>query len=140
MMSRFFQLFVLVACLGCDGTDGKLIDLRQQASTAYAAAERAFASKDFAKAKEQYTLALQGGLYADFIEPAKVRLAVATAQAGDLDTALKSINDMEQGAENKAEVLAAKSFILAKQGKTTESQAAWAQAIRYNRSVQKFGN
>jgi predicted negative regulator of RcsB-dependent stress response len=139
MIARCLLLIVLFACLGCGGVDEGLVDLRKQASTAFDSAQQAFANKDFVKAKEQYALALQGGLYADFIEPAKVRLAVSTAASGDVENALKSLSEMEQGAENKAEVLAAKSYILAKQGKTAESQAAWAQAVRYNASVKKFG-
>jgi outer membrane protein assembly factor BamD (BamD/ComL family) len=140
MISRLLLFIVLFAYLGCSGVDEKLVDLRKQASTAYDAAEKAFASKSFAEAKDQYALALQGGLYADFIEPAKIKLAVSTAESGDIETAFKMISEMEQGAENKADVLAARSHILAKQGKAAESQAVWAQAIRYNRNVKKFGN
>jgi outer membrane protein assembly factor BamD (BamD/ComL family) len=100
------------------GFNETLVDPRKQASTAFDSAEKAFASKNFAEAKDQYTLALQGGLYADFIEPAKIKLAVSTAESGDIETALKMISEMEQGAENKADVLAARSHILAKQRKS----------------------
>ncbi len=139
-MNRIFLLTLLASFCGCSGSGTtETEDKRQTAAAAYENAQTAFTSKDYAKAKEAYDIALKGGLYSDLIGPARVRQAVCLAELGDIDGAMQEIIALEGGAPNIDEVLSAKSYILAKQGKAAESKAAWAQAIKINRNVKKFG-
>lgn len=131
----------MLACLlGCGGASSNVSEgTRQSAAEAYESAQTAFGSKDYTAAKESYDNALKGGLYSDLIGPARVRLAICMAETGDVEGAMQEIIALEGGAPNIDEVLAAKSHILAKQGKAAESKAAWAQAVKINRGVKKFG-
>ena len=124
---------------GCGGDSAAVVDSRQSAAQAYEKAEQAFNAKNFAEAKDAYDQCLSGGLPADLLGTARVRRAVCLAEAGDFAAASEEITALESAAPNLDEVFAAKSYILAKQGKLAESKASWAQAIRYNRSVKKFG-
>jgi Tfp pilus assembly protein PilF len=140
-MKLNFCLISVIACLvGCGGTSStESVDMRAEAGNAYAEAVKAFDSKDYATAKPLFDNALQGGLYSDFIGPARVRRAVCMAESGDFEGANAELTALEGGAPNVDEIFAARSFMLAKQGKLAESKAAWAQAIRYNPKVKKFG-
>lgn len=139
-MMRLTFLLVTIAFVGCGGGGSSESEsTRQTAASAYESAQTAFNNKDYAKAKESYDLALKGGLYSDLIGPARARRAICLAETGDADGAMQEIVALEGGAPNIDEVFAAKSYILAKQGKIPESNAAWAQAVKINRSIKKFG-
>ncbi len=139
-MMRFTILLAVVACVGCGvGGSPESESSRQTAASAYESAQTAFESKDYAKAKESYDLSLSGGLYSDLIGPARVRRAICLAETGDIEDAMQEIVALEGVAPNTDEVLAAKSYLLAKQGKLVESKASWAQAVKINRSIKKFG-
>jgi tetratricopeptide (TPR) repeat protein len=133
-------LALLTSSFGCGGGTTLQENKRQSAAQAYEKADQAFKAQNFSEAKVAYDECLNGGLPADLVGPARVRRAICLAESGDSTAANEEIKALEAAAPNLDEVFAAKSYILAKQGKTAESQAAWAQAVRYNRSVQKFGN
>jgi predicted negative regulator of RcsB-dependent stress response len=144
LRSSLPMIMLFVCCMissGCGESQELPADKRQKSQQAFEKATEAFSQKDFSAAEVGFSEALaNGGLNGDQFEEAHVKLAVAMAASNKFGEAMSTLAKIEQGSTIPDQILAAKSFILAKQGKTAESHAAWAQAVRYNRSVQKFGN
>jgi tetratricopeptide (TPR) repeat protein len=140
ILSRLALLVSIAAfTLGCGGSKQAATDARLSASESFQAAEDAFDRKEFSLAESEYSNALKGGLYIDLLDTALAKRAVSRAELGNLDQALQDLNEQERRAVQLDIVYAAKSYVLGKQGKTSESRAAWSKAQRINRSIQEFG-
>lgn len=130
-----------VACTssGCGSASKEAAKSRETSAAAAAEGLKAFESHDYAAAASKLAAAIDGGgLNADSYSAAAVRLAVAQAQQGQLAEADALLTKLEQGAPNVDEILAARSFLLKKQGKLAESRTALAKARQINRSVTEF--
>ena len=57
---------------------------------------------------------------------------------GKFDEALALLTSLEQGAPNLDQVFAARAFVLKKQNKLAEANAALAKARQYNRTIKEF--
>lgn len=137
---RFALLFSIGSCvLGCGGSSPSREGVRKSAKDAFNAAETAFDAKDFSTAEKEYAAALGGGLYIDLIDTARVKQAVSRAELGDLDQAMADLVEMERDAMEMDLVYSAQSYVLAKQGESGKSKAAWKKARRINRRVRTFG-
>jgi tetratricopeptide (TPR) repeat protein len=124
---------------GCSSSDADNAAIRQSASDAYSAGIQAFDAKDYPKAVESFSVAIsQGGLNPDSYTDAAVKLAVGYGATGKFDEAAQLLDNLERGAPELDLVYAARSYVLAKQGKLAESRAALAKARQYNRTVQEF--
>ncbi len=137
-LARVVLGLTLAHCAGC-GDSGGDVGTRQSASIAYGAGVDAFAKKDYPAACELLTQALdQGGLNSDLYADAMVKRAVCYGAAGKFDEALADLTKLEAGAPNLDQVFAARAFVLKKQGKVAEANAAMAKARQYNRMVKEF--
>ncbi|MBL9166062.1 MAG: hypothetical protein JNL18_25300 [Planctomycetaceae bacterium] len=131
-------LLVSVVVVGCGKSD-EFAEARRTSSKSYEEGAAAFSSRDFPKAIESLSGAIQsGGLNADLYSSAAVQLAVAYAATRRFEEANLLLSELEAGAPNRDEVFAARSYVLAKQGKLAESRTALAKARQYNRAVQEF--
>jgi tetratricopeptide (TPR) repeat protein len=132
---------VFAACLltGCGGHT-EVVNTRENAYAAVVQADQAFQSRDYATAAERYDVAVNGGgVNPDVYASSSVKLAISHAMLKKFDDAIAVLDKIEQeGAPNLAEIYAARSFILKKQGKAAESRAALAKARRYNPRIQEF--
>jgi tetratricopeptide (TPR) repeat protein len=129
----------LLAAVGCNSPDSRLIDQRGLAYAAMANGEAAFAAKDYKKAAESFKQAIETGvLNPDLYADASVKLAVSFGATDQFDPALALLEQLEQNAPNLDQIYAARSYVLAKQGKAAESRAALAKARQFNRSAQEF--
>lgn len=136
---RAATLTAVLACAGCSGsTSGSDAVAREQSAKAFQQAEDALEQDDFARAKELFDLAIaEGHLSIDAIGVAYAGRAVCLAELGQFEEAHDDLDKMEQ-APNQGEILAARSYVLEKQGKKAEARAAWAKAKRFNRLVQPY--
>lgn len=133
------SMALVLLTVGCRRSNELAEDKRVAARQAYNEGVTALESRQYAVARDKLQEAIStGAIYSGSIVDAKVRLAVATAGAGDLSTASTQLNDLEQNAPELDLVFAAKAYVLAKQGKAAESRAALAKARQYNRTVQEF--
>ena len=124
---------------GCGSKPVPAVD-REAAIQAHAAGVAAFEKQNYQVAKDHFQMAVDSGLLnSDVLVNALIQLAVADAALGNLDEASKTLDRAARGAPSADQLLAAQSFILAKQGKTREAKAAWAKAKKINRRVKKFG-
>jgi tetratricopeptide (TPR) repeat protein len=124
---------------GCGGTSTETINVRETAAAALAKGDAAFASRDYAGALPHLEESVNsGGLNADAYSDAAVKLVVCYGATGKYDEALKLLEILEGGAPNLDQVYAARSFVLRKQGKVAEANAALAMARRYNRTIKEF--
>jgi Tfp pilus assembly protein PilF len=133
-------IFLLVAMVaGCSYPGEKQEDARRVAAEAYDKAQQAFASKDYATAGVSLTEAINaGGLNPDLLVDATAKRAVCWGATGKPTEAIESLQQIESWGEQQDVVLAARAYVLAKQGKVAESRAALAKARQYNRTVQEF--
>ena len=141
MISAFLTLASVVAAsvVGCSSPADKLEDVRRTAQEEFDAAMTAFNARDYAAAETKLAAALKlGGLYPDLYCEAAVKQAVCWAAAGKTTEAMSELDRLEQGAPNLDQIYAARSYVLAKQGKVAESRAALAKARQLNRTVSEF--
>jgi hypothetical protein len=133
-------IFLLVAIVaGCSYPGEKQEDARRVAAESYNAGLTAFNSKDFASAEPKLTQALNaGGLNPDHLVDATIKRAVCWARAGKSGEAIAELDKMETWGVGPDALYAARSYVLAKQGKGAESRAALAKAKQFNRAVQEF--
>jgi hypothetical protein len=135
------NLIVLTAAIavGCSYAGEEAADTRRIANQAYGEGLAAFNAKDRALAEQKFTTAIDaGGLNPDSYVDAAIKRAVCWGAASKFDEALAELAKLESGGGPLDQILAARSYILAKQGKAAEARAALAQARRYNRTVQEF--
>lgn len=135
------HLLVWLACLAAVGCGGANVDesSRQTGAEAFAAATEEFDQRSYAPAAEHFGVAIQkGGLNSDQFAEALVKRAVCWAAEGKAPEALEELDKLEANAPNLDQVFAARSFVLKKQGKPGEANAALAKARQFNRSVKEF--
>ena len=141
MISALMSLasFVAASAVGCSSPADKLADVRRSAQEEFDAAMTAFDARDYATADAKLATALKlGGLHPDVYCEAAVKQAVCWAATGKTTEAISELDRLEPGAPNLDQIYAARSYVLAKQGKTAESRAALAKAKQFNRTVQEF--
>jgi Tfp pilus assembly protein PilF len=132
-------LAIALAAAGCRRSTDLPEEKRKNAQQAYQEGVAAFESRDFTTARDKLNEAISSGaVYSGSIVDAKVRFAVATAATGDIGAATAQLDELEKNAPDLDLVYAARSYVLAKQGKLAESRAALAKARQYNRTVQEF--
>lgn len=135
---RLALLGSTVALIGCGTGDDLVVD-RQTAYAAYEAGLTAFAAKDYPTADGKLTTAIDAHvLNPDFYCFAVAKRAVCWAAAGKYAEASTELDNLGPAAPNQAEIFAARSFILKKQGKLAEANAALAQAKRWDRTIKEF--
>ena len=133
------SVVTIFAAVGCSDPGSEHEDARRSASDAYSQALTAFNAKDRVAAEQHFTAALDtGGLNPDSYVDALVKRAVCRSAAGRHDEALADLEKLSDGGGAEDQVLAARSYLLAKQGKAAEARAALAKARQYNRTVQEF--
>lgn len=76
-----------------------------------------------------------GGLAADQLAEALLCRAQCHAEEGNMELALKDLEHAEQGSPNQARYLVVKGSLLRKQGKKAESDAAFREAKRIDKSI-----
>jgi tetratricopeptide (TPR) repeat protein len=131
-------LSVMLMAVGCATKAQDPAD-REAAYKALDEGLNAFGQRDYATAEPKLTLALEkGALNPDSYGEAAVKRVVCWGAAGRYDEAYTELDRLEAGAPNLDQVAAARSYVLAKQGKAAESRAALAKARQYNRTVQEF--
>lgn len=141
MISAFLTLAAVAAAsvVGCSSPADKLEDVRRTAQEEFDAAMTAFNARDYAAAEAKLAAALKlGGLYPDLYCEAAVKQTVCWAAAGKTTEAMSELDRLEPGAPNLDQIYAARSYVLAKQGKVAESRAALAKARQLNRTVSEF--
>ena len=132
-------LFCVAIAIGCSYPGEKQEDARRVAAKAYDAGLTAFAAKDYAGAGSALTQAIDaGGLNPDLYIDASIKRGVCWGATGKPAEALEALQQIESWGESRDAVYAARSYVLAKQGKAAESRAALAKARQYNRTVQEF--
>lgn len=103
---------------------------------------QAFEQRDYAKAKESLLSATENGtLRGDFQEAAMVKLALAQTASGDANAGLNTLNTLESNSsyfEDRTGFLAAKSYVLQKQGNRSAASQAWREARSLNPRVRRF--
>ncbi len=138
MMIFLMRAMLVLSIAGCNSSS-QLASNREVAYQAFSAADTAFESKQYQEAKDQFTQAIDsGGLIIDVYIDAVIKRAVCSATMDDFAAAHADLDKMEQGAPNLDEVLAARSYVLSKQGKKKAAKAAWTKAKRINRRVKSF--
>lgn len=135
---RAAAITLLIAAAGCSRAPSQSADSRQRANQSHEQAEAAFQSGDLATAGEHFAAAIQHGLSADNYANAVVKQTVCWAAAGKYEEAMAELDKLEAGAPNLDQVYAARSYVLAKQGKLAESREALAKAKQFNRALQEF--
>jgi tetratricopeptide (TPR) repeat protein len=129
----------MICASGCGGTPTDVVVSREAASAAVNEGLTAFGNRDYAAAADKLGVAVDSGmLNADVYSDAAVKLAVSYGATGKYDEALALLTTMEQGAPNLDQVFAARAFVLKKQGKVAEANAAMAKARQYNRTIKEF--
>jgi len=140
-MQQGLVIFVILALVGCGESKQQVAEQRLSAQQAYDQANEAFASQDYQAAKTLYEQAVATGrLFGDLVGTARVKQAICLAKLDDLTAAHAALNELEQGAPNLDEIFAARSYVLAKQGKKKAAKVAWAKARRFNYSVKKISD
>lgn len=133
------MLLLVAIVAGCSYPGEKQEDARRVAAEAYNAGLTAFTSKDYAAAEPKLTEAIDaGGLNPDLLVDATIKRAVCWARGGKSAEAIVELDKMETWGVSPDALNAARSYVLAKQGKVAESRAALAKAKQFNRAVQEF--
>jgi tetratricopeptide (TPR) repeat protein len=133
------MVLILAFGAGCSSPAEQLEETRKAASQDYNEALAAFSSGDRAAAEQKFTMVLErGGINPDLYCDAMLRRAVCWAAAGKFDEALADLQTLQAGGGPPDQILAARSYVLGKQGKAAEARAALAKARQYNRTVQEF--
>lgn len=125
--------------VGCGSAGSEHGDARAAAYANVNEATVAFDAHDYATAELKLASALASKLLnPDVFCESTVKHAVCLSAAGKHDEALAALDTVGVGASNADQVESARSYILAKQGKASESRAALAKARRLNPKVQEF--
>jgi len=140
-------LIIVSACValvfgvvGCNSS-GRQASKRELAYRLVQEANAALEKHQYQEARAKFSQAIDtGGLNVDIYINATIQRAICAATLGDFEAAYADLDRMEQGAPNLDVVYAARSFVLAKQGKKKEAKAVWAKARRFNRKVKPFGD
>jgi tetratricopeptide (TPR) repeat protein len=128
------MLMLVIAVVGC-GPKPMEADVIASAQAAYTKAMDAYQQKNYAEAGELFTTAISGGgVNADQYGEALLARAVCRAKLGDYEGALADVDTAAQGAD-PAQVHVTRSFIFAKQGRTSDANTELTAARRLNRSV-----
>lgn len=133
-------LIAAVTLPGCGGDAGaKLEDTRKAAYAAFNAAVESFNAGDYAAAEPKLTEALDlNGLNGDVFCDATTKRAVCWGASGKYDAAIADLDKLGAAAPNQGEIFAARAFILKKQGKAAQANAAMAQARKFDRTIKEF--
>jgi tetratricopeptide (TPR) repeat protein len=121
---------------GCGGNKDETI--RRSAQTSFDEGAAAIGRKDYAAAKDLLTQAIASGLYPDLCDGALEMRAACHAALGDFTAAQSDIDQMQRGGADESLILAAKAFLLHKQGKAAEARLALQKAKRLNPKVLTF--
>ena len=125
-MSRVLAFVCLLAATGCGGS-GEI--LRADAFKALAEAEAAFGAKDYAKAAEAYSKAIEaGGLGGDALADAHLRRGVARLETGSTDGGAADLDLAEQGSALGPDYLAARGLLALKHGDRTKAREFYLEA------------
>ena len=131
-----------VACLlmlvGCSGDAGDP-NLRKLAEELKVSGIEAYSQGNYQQAFDELGTATKGGLNPDLYSEALVYHAAAAIQLDKFDVAQADFELLDQGATNEDQVLAAKSFLAAKQGNKAQAKQLMQQAKRLNRNIKPFG-
>lgn len=126
---------VLMAAAGCGSGRGRVEDSQASLDEATKAME----AGDFTAAEEALSSAIEkGGLGPDRYGDALALRAVCRGHLGQFETAHADLDMAEQIAPNLDVVLAARSFVFSKEGKTRDAQDAMKKARKINRDVKPF--
>ena len=132
-------LLIAALAAGCNSPADKLEDSRRTGQQLCNEGLASFAQKDFTTAEQKLTQAItQATLNPDTYSDVAVKRAVCLGAIGKADDAIAELQKLEAGAPNLDQIYAARSYVLAKQGKVAESRAALAKAKQFNRAVQEF--
>jgi tetratricopeptide (TPR) repeat protein len=130
-------LFALA--IGCSSAADSRTEVRRDAHAAFAAGEQALGAGNYEQALDELSAAVAaGGLNPDAFAAAELQMALALGGLGRYAEAYERLDRLEAGAPNVDEVLAARSAVLAREGKAAEAQAALAKARQINRDVRTF--
>ena len=133
------MLLIAVAIIGCSYPGEKQEDSRRVAAEAYDAGLVAFASKDYPNAETLFAKAVDsGGLNPDLLVDASIKRSVCWSAGGKSTEAMTELEKIESWGASPDAIYAARSYVLAKQGKVAESRAALAKARQFNRTVSEF--
>jgi outer membrane protein assembly factor BamD (BamD/ComL family) len=133
------MLLLAALVAGCSYSGEKQADARRAAAESYKAGLTAFDSKDYATAEKSFATAIDlGGLNPDLMVDASIKRAVCWGSGGKTTEAIAELQKIETWGADPDAVYAARSYVLAKQGKAAESRAALAKARQLNRTVSEF--
>lgn len=137
-MRKVIWIAMLVALAGCGGGSGPTGVGREDASKALRDGLTAFDGHDYQKAADQLSTAIDAGwLNPDLATEAVVKRAVCRANLRDFAGAEADL-DRVKNAPDQGSVLAAKAYVLARQGRTAEAKQVFAQAKRIDPLVKPF--
>ncbi|MCI0333059.1 MAG: hypothetical protein L0228_07540 [Planctomycetes bacterium] len=136
-MQRYcLRVALVVSLVGCGG--GTTSVSRVEANAAYQEGVAALDERNYQAALDKLTIAADSGwLNPDFAVDAIAKRAVANAALGNFTVAGVDL-DRIQSAPDQSIVLAAKAFVLQKQGRTAEAGYALKQAKRLNPAIRPF--
>jgi tetratricopeptide (TPR) repeat protein len=130
---------LLVQLSGCGSSAEKFADVRRASQQAHDEGLASLQAKDYALAEKHFTTAIElRGLNPDFLADALIRRAICWGATGKVEEASAELQKLESSGIAADQIYAARSYVLAKQGKAAESRAALAKARQFNRSVQEF--
>lgn len=136
---RYAAFMTIAMVVGCGDAGSQHADARTAAYAAVNEGNAAFNSRDYTSAEPKLASAIASQLLnPDVYCEASVRHAVCLGSARKFDEALAELDAIGPGAPNIDQIYAARSYVLAKQGKAAESRAALAKARQANRAVQEF--
>jgi len=129
-------LMVMVLCqtLGCGSR--VTVDDNRSSQVAFDEALNLVDSGSYAQALPLLDKAIaSGGLSADFFATALLLRSRCHCDAGDLEKAKADLEHADQGSPSPAQLQLTKGFLLAKQGKKTEADAAFKAAKKVDPSI-----
>jgi tetratricopeptide (TPR) repeat protein len=138
---RALTLLIMIAfaapLLGCSGVPSA--PDRKSTSETLQMGLDAFSHKSYGPAAEALTVAIDSTqLNSDQYVDAMIKRAICYGAEGKYDDALADLTKLEAGAPNLDQVFAARAFVLKKQGKVAEANAAMAKARQYNRTIKEI--
>ena len=128
-MNRILTFVCLLAATGCGGNGGEVV--RADAFKALAEAESAFGAKDYAKAADAYTRAIEaGGLGGEVLADAHLHRGMARLETGSTDGGAADLDMAEQGSALGPDYLAARGLLALKHGDRTKAREFYLEARR----------